>query len=332
MTSPVVPAVGHSFGRKNNTPVEAQPTEHKTARPVFESDLMGFRSAEPVSLFSMEVPTFVASQCIEETDEPIIRAQSPEGYQQTPVDPATPGYGDPILEGSPYRNQFQAIPPGWVDINVNAAEGRTGRLMFGAGVNSDAGVVGSFVWDESNFDLFRPPTSFADIIEGRAWRGGGQRFRAEAAPGNQVSRYAISWTDPYFMYTDYSFGVSGFYFNRYYPDWREDRVGGRISLGRQWTPEWSSGLALRLEEVEMRIRRFLRQPSLPKIWAQTFSPRFAEILPTILVTSLLCRVKVITLISPTNRHSTSLPTRVRKPNFVSILHCITALMAVVGKC
>ena len=252
MTSPVVPAVGHSFGRTNNAPVEAQPAEHKTARPVFESDLMGFRSAEPVSLFSMEVPTFVASQCIEETDEPIIRAQSPEDSQRAPVDPATPGYGDPILEGSPYRNQFQAIPPGWVDINVNAAEGRTGRLMFGAGVNSDAGVVGSFVWDESNFDLFRPPTSFADIIEGRAWRGGGQRFRAEAAPGNQVSRYAISWTDPYFMYTDYSFGVSGFYFNRFYPDWREDRVGGRISLGRQWTPEWSSGLALRLEEVEMK--------------------------------------------------------------------------------
>ena len=252
MTSPVVPAVGHSFGRKNNAPVEAEPAAHKTARPVFESDLMGFRSAEPVSLFSMEVPTFVASQCIQETDEPIIRAQSPESSQQAPVDPATPGYRDPILEGSPYRNQFQTIPPGWVDINVNAAEGRTGRLMFGAGVNSDAGVVGSFVWDESNFDLFRPPTSFADIIEGRAWRGGGQRFRAEAAPGNQVSRYAISWTDPYFMYTDYSFGVSGFYFNRYYPDWREDRVGGRVSLGRQWTPEWSSGLALRLEEVEMR--------------------------------------------------------------------------------
>ena len=248
LTSPVIPAAGHSFGRRQLSPLPAE-QDHKVARPVMESDLMGFRSAEPVSLFSFESPTFVASQCIEESDEPIIRAQSP---QNAPADPATPGYRDPILEGSPYRNQFQTIPPGWVDINVNAAEGRTGRLMFGAGVNSDAGVVGSFVWDESNFDLFRPPTSFADIIEGRAWRGGGQRFRAEAAPGNQVSRYAISWTDPYFMYTDYSFGVSAFYFNRFYPNWQEDRVGGRISLGRQWTPEWSSGLALRLEQVEMK--------------------------------------------------------------------------------
>ena len=90
---------------------------------------------------------------------------------------------DAILDGSPYQGQFREVQPGWLDINVNAAEGRTGRLMFGAGVNSNSGLVGSFVWDESNFDILRPPTSFSDIIEGRAWRGGGQRFRIEAAPG-----------------------------------------------------------------------------------------------------------------------------------------------------
>jgi outer membrane protein insertion porin family len=261
LTRPTAPAVGHSFGRPQAPPeaavggkrlLDQQPEGanlQPAGSPLTVSEFAGFQTADPRVMFGMEMPTFVASQCIQAAEEPIIRAQSP---QAVPVDPATPGYRDPILEGSPYRNQFQAVPPGWVDINVNAAEGRTGRLMFGAGVNSDAGVVGSFVWDESNFDLFRPPTSFADVIEGRAWRGGGQRFRAEAAPGNQVSRYAISWTDPYFMYTDYSFGVSAFYFNRYYPDWQEDRVGGRVSLGRQWTPEWSSGLALRLEEVEMK--------------------------------------------------------------------------------
>jgi outer membrane protein insertion porin family len=244
-----IPKLGHSFGRPQAVSESGSET-YVVSRPLTESEFTGFRAAEPVSLFNVETPTFVASQGVAESEQPIIRAQSPQPNQ--PVDPAMPGYRDPILEGSPYRNQFQAVPPGWIDIDVNAAEGRTGRLMFGAGVNSDAGIVGSFVWDESNFDIFRPPTSFADIIEGRAWRGGGQRFRAEAAPGDQVSRYAISWTDPYFMYTDYSFGVSGFYFNRYYPDWREDRVGGRISLGRQWTPEWSTGLALRLEEVKLK--------------------------------------------------------------------------------
>ncbi len=273
--TPVFPAIGHSFGRpqsdnsgRNRSAgaefvqpqfAAANSSEQVASRPVTESDFAGFRSVDHNCLFSATVQTFVASENIEESDQPIFRAQSPD---PGPRDPAMPGYRDPVLEGSPYRNQFQAIPPGWVDINVNATEGRTGRLMFGAGVNSDAGVVGSFVWDESNFDLFRPPTSFADIIEGRAWRGGGQRFRAEAAPGNTVSRYAISWTDPYFMYTDFSLGVSGFYFNRYYPDWQENRTGGRVSLGRQWTPEWSSAIALRLEDVELQSPRTATPPAI----------------------------------------------------------------------
>jgi outer membrane protein insertion porin family len=70
-----------------------------------------------------------------------------------------------------------------------------------------------------------------------------------------VSRYALTWTDPYFMYTDYSLSVGGFYFNRFYSEWTEDRVGGRVSVGRQFTPEWSGALALRLEDIEMRNLR-----------------------------------------------------------------------------
>ncbi len=219
--------------------------EQRVAHPVYESDLMGFRAVTPSNFFSFEPVAFETSHEIE-TDEPIVRAQSPGQL---------PERTDAILEGSPYQGQFKEVQPGWLDINVNAAEGRTGRLMFGAGVNSNSGLVGSFVWDESNFDILRPPRSFADIIEGRAWRGSGQRFRLEAAPGNQVSRYAVSWTDPYFLYTDYSLGLSGFYFNRFYPDWTEDRLGGRVSIGKQFTPEWSGSLALRLEDVDLKNPR-----------------------------------------------------------------------------
>ena len=224
-----------------------------------------FRVADPRLLFAVsdEPPAFVSAADPELLTGPIIRAQSPddEGSEVRP-----PSREDQMINESPYRNQFRDIPPGWVDINVNATEGRTGRLMFGAGVNSNSGLVGNFVWDESNFDLFRPPTTFADILEGRAWRGGGQRFRAEAAPGNMVSRYALTWTDPYFMYTDYSLSVGGFYFNRFYSEWTEDRVGGRVSVGRQFTPEWSGALALRLEDIEMRNVR-APVPTIVQQWA-----------------------------------------------------------------
>ena len=179
-------------------------------------------------------------------DPPVIRAQSSGGpfFQG-------PGRGQSVLEGGPFYNEYQELPPGYVDINAIAVEGRTGRIMFGAGVNSDNGVVGSFVWEENNFDLFAPPQSFSDVFNGRAFRGGGQRFRAEAAPGDIVSRYVLNWVDPYFLQTDYALSLSGFYYNRFFRDWNEDRVGGRFGLGQQLSPEASVNARLRIEEVTL---------------------------------------------------------------------------------
>jgi outer membrane protein insertion porin family len=182
---------------------------------------------------------------------PVFRGQIPGGdIRGQNFDPANPIY-DNNPQGDPFGRALTAPDPGFVDIDVFANEGRTGRLTFGGGLNSDAGLVGSFVYDEANFDLFRPPTSWADVIDGRAWRGGGQRLRLEAVPGDQVSRYSASWTDPYFLYSDYSLSLSGFFFNRFFPDWDERRGGGRIAIGKQISPELSISGAIRLEEVRI---------------------------------------------------------------------------------
>lgn len=156
--------------------------------------------------------------------------------------------GDPYgsLEG-PFSRALER--PSEVDIDVHAQEAQTGRLMFGAGVNSNAGVVGQFTLEENNFDITRVPTSWRDWVEGTAFRGDGQKFRLEAMPGQIVSRYVVSWNDPYFMDTDYNFGVSGFYYQRFLPGWDEERGGGRITLGKQLDKWWSVTGALRLENV-----------------------------------------------------------------------------------
>jgi outer membrane protein insertion porin family len=70
-------------------------------------------------------------------------------------------------------------------------------------------------------------------------------------PGTQLSRYLVDWTDPYFMDTNNSLGVSGFYFNRYYLNWTEERLGGRVRVGRQLTQRWSGSVSLRLEDVDL---------------------------------------------------------------------------------
>ena len=187
----------------------------------------------------------------EPDESTVVRGQNRE------PNPAAQPY-NPILENSPLGDPFGSlgralVDPnfGLLDIDVDVTEARTGRLMFGAGVNSDSGVIGSIVLDENNFDLLRLPTSFQDVADGTAFRGGGQRFRIEAMPGNIFSRYLLNWSDPYFLDTDFSLSVAGFYYQRFYFDWDEHRTGGRITLGRQLTREWSLAASLRLEEVEI---------------------------------------------------------------------------------
>lgn len=196
--------------------------------------------------------------------EPEERAKFPDvidALQKADPEPVTirgQSFGEPFYPPQDYlnHNSPQGDPlsnpdEGKVDVIYQLQEARTGRLMFGVGVNSDAGVVGSIVLSEQNFDLLRFPRSFQDIYDGTAFRGGGQQFRFEAIPGNQVSRYLVNWTDPYFLDTDYSLGVSGFYYQRFFSDWDEERGGGRISVGRQLDPYWSVSAALRLENVDI---------------------------------------------------------------------------------
>jgi outer membrane protein insertion porin family len=115
--------------------------------------------------------------------------------------------------------------------------------MMGVGVNSDAGVVGNIVVDERNFDWTRLPTSWEDFRNGSAWRGAGQRFRIDASPGSEVSRYLVSFQEPYLFDRPVSLGLSGSYFDRRFNDWDEQRIGGRVSLGYQWVERDLSAVA-----------------------------------------------------------------------------------------
>ena len=154
----------------------------------------------------------------------------------------------PFVPQSPY-----VIPDEYADLNVLLAEARTGRLVIGAGVNSDAGLVGNLVIDEQNFDLWRWPASFQEFRNGTAFRGGGQRLRLELMPGTVVQRYSFNFSEPYLFQTAVSFGLSGFYYDRAYTDWDEKRRGGRISLGYVFPqrPDLSTTFTTRFENIRI---------------------------------------------------------------------------------
>ena len=145
---------------------------------------------------------------------------------------------DPDNPDSPYR-----------DLEVHVAEQPTGSLMFGLGVNSNAGLMGSIVLNEKNFDILRPPTSLDDIFNGRAWRGGGQEFRAEAVPGTVLQRYTVSFREPFLFDRPISLSTSAYYYQRYYNEYNEERIGTRLTLGKQLNRYWSVAATARVEQV-----------------------------------------------------------------------------------
>ncbi len=135
------------------------------------------------------------------------------------------------------------------DLLVRVKETTTGSIMLGAGVSSDAGLVGQAVINEKNFDIFNWPTSWEELYTLRAFRGGGQEFRIEAAPGTQVQRYVVSFREPFLFDRPYSLGVSGYYYDRIFNEYTENRYGGRFTLGHQVNNQVTVNAGIRLENV-----------------------------------------------------------------------------------
>lgn len=179
---------------------------------------------------------------------------------QGPVPVDENGFSPPTLEE----------PDGYVDIDSIVQETQTGRFMFGVGVNSNAGLVGSIVVDEQNFDWRRwPRNGWEDFRNGTAFRGAGQRFRLEAAPGTQVQRYLVNFQEPFLFDTPVSLGLNGFYFTRGYVAWLEQRLGGGATLGYQFTPDLVGTVGFTGQSVEVSNPRQPTPPALAEALGTT---------------------------------------------------------------
>lgn len=158
-----------------------------------------------------------------------------------------PSVGITAPAGTAYQPRERVAP-----IDVYVQEARTGRVILGGSVNSDLGVAGQLIIDERNFNIRRLPRSWDDLWSGRAFRGGGQNFRAELMPGSQVERYTVSWTERNLLgFLPYSLSVGGFLYTRQFRDWTEQRLGGRMALGYEVTKDLSVSGELRMEDVKI---------------------------------------------------------------------------------
>lgn len=189
--------------------------------------------------------------------------------------PAWPGdVGGPDFGGPGFGGPFAGTqsPTGFApttreaDLIINGFPARTGRIMLGGAVNSDAGVMGQITIDERNFDITRWPRSFQDLVGGTAFRGAGQTFRVEAVPGSIFDRYTVQFADPNLLgYLPISMSVSGFLFDRRFNDWDENRLGGRLNFGYMITPDLSVSAGISGQNVDIKRPRIQGVPALDAV-------------------------------------------------------------------
>lgn len=151
--------------------------------------------------------------------------------------------------------------PGVRDILVNVRESeKRNDLVFGFGVTSNSGLVGSVLFDIRNFDIFDAPRSFSEFIRFRSFRGAGQRLRLELQPGTDLNRFRIDFTEPYLFDQPLRFDLSLSHFTRFREGFDEQRTGGSVSFGRRlvkglgprgWFTDWYGEVSFRMETVRI---------------------------------------------------------------------------------
>lgn len=139
------------------------------------------------------------------------------------------------------------------DVIIRVRETQTGQAGLQVGVNSNAGVNGTVTVNQRNFDILRIPTSFDDLISGRAFRGAGQELRLTAMPGEIFQRYEATWREPYLF--DSRFGLTNnfYYTSRAFNEFGETRYGGRFTLDYRFdnNPIWGASFSTRTEGVNI---------------------------------------------------------------------------------
>ncbi|MCC6579440.1 MAG: outer membrane protein assembly factor BamA [Phycisphaeraceae bacterium] len=135
------------------------------------------------------------------------------------------------------------------DVLVEVKEKNTGSLSFGAGVSSDAGVIGAIELTQRNFDITDVPESFGEFFTGKAFRGAGQYFALTLQPGNEVSTYSVNFREPYLFDSQYFLDTSAFFFQRDRDDYDEQRIGGNFGIGQRFGDVWSAKVVTRVEQV-----------------------------------------------------------------------------------
>lgn len=145
--------------------------------------------------------------------------------------------------------------PGVREALVRVEEDETTQILFGIGVTTNNGVVGSISIEQRNFDILDWPRSSTELFKGRAFKGAGQTLRLQFEPGTEFMRGRIEFREPYLFDRDVGFGMALYAFERDRDEYDEQRFGFTPSLDKRWREGilkgWAGEVALRIERIDI---------------------------------------------------------------------------------
>lgn len=148
----------------------------------------------------------------------------------------------------------------FVDLDLEVTEGRTGSLVFGAGLSSSDGLIGNITYRKKNFDWTRPPTGvnpldwIRQIVENDAFHGGGQELVMEIAPGTRQSTANILFREPDLFGTyvnRISMTANLYRAIRIFRSYQQDGRGIGLSFGKNFGRDMTASLGFRLERMDI---------------------------------------------------------------------------------
>jgi outer membrane protein insertion porin family len=176
---------------------------------------------------------------------------------------ATRFFQEPYTLAGP---KFELMPAGSrtdaLNLAVDVQEGETGELRWGVGISTGAGAQASMEFKKRNFDItdlpssWNPLTVFNEVVDNKAFHGGGQNLDLLLAPGTQISQFRIGLTEPHLFgdpFTPYEGRVSmERRIRRYSRDgYTTDTLGGEIGLSRRLTEFFDIGGSFRQETINV---------------------------------------------------------------------------------
>ena len=130
------------------------------------------------------------------------------------------------------------------DLVVQVKEAKTGTFSFGGGFSTVDKIVGFVEIEQRNFDFMNWPT----------FTGGGQQLSLRAETGSTRNNVRLSFTEPWLFDRPISAGFDVFRTERDREEdvgfaYDEERIGGALRLGKQFSEYLTGGVTYRLENV-----------------------------------------------------------------------------------